>query len=188
MIFKYKQFLLLEGLFDISADKTKEEILVKIEKSIEEIQLFRQEIDETIVGTPMQELIDHIENKKLPKTVKDSTIYFIKLFYNKEFPFVYELLLKRSKEKLESGMSPEDVSKDAEYIKIINYLKNIIKKTINIDAEELDSLVDKFSIGIEKYKKDKEETRIMTPEDPYGEEDWGDISDEERWKKAFEET
>jgi hypothetical protein len=177
MILTYKEFI-VEGLFDI-VNKDKEEIIKNIETSFEEIKFFKDFIKQNSIDN----ILNSATNKNLPKTVKDSIIYLTKLFYDEEFPYNYERLLEFTKEKLESGMNPEEVQKEEVYIELMKTIEGSIRRVLKIKGKELDELLDKFSLGMKKYKKDKEESTKIIPEDPYGEEDWG--NEEDRWERAF---
>lgn len=58
-----------------------------------------------------------------------------------------------------------------------DYLDSKVEDILGIDIEEFNELSDKFRIGQKKFKKYKESSTKITPEDPYGEELWYDEID-----------
>jgi lipoate-protein ligase A len=186
-ILNYKQHKLMEEIInpEIPAQSV-EELIKGLEKNINDIDGVEEKLKE-LDQEDFDNMIEALKEQPLPETLKKYILATFKLFYNDEFRHEYKKLLLLTKDELSSGVSVEKMQEHPVIKDLTEKLENQMANILNINREELKELTLKMFGGIKKFAKSKEDASKITPEDPYGEEEWDDMSDEERMRKAFEE-
>jgi predicted ribosome-associated RNA-binding protein Tma20 len=188
---KFKNFINEEVLNKELVNNTWEEEMTAVQKQlneIEDLELRNLNIED------WNDLIFAVESatpEQLPITLKKMILLSLKLMMHEDFRKDYKTFLNYYKSKLEQCKSKNKT--DLLIIKddpmLIQYSKKIEKKMYDIlrlPKDELDELTSKYFGSIKKYKSSLEDSKRVTQEDPFGEETWDDLSDEERLRNSFE--
>jgi hypothetical protein len=186
-ILKYKHFTMNEELINTDIpDVPTEEILKQIQDNIDKIKQVEGTMDE-MDQEDFDEMLEALSEQPMPDIVKRYMINSMKVIYDKEIREDYLYVLITFKKKLLSGMTAVEVSEDEEFKKMASDLTNLMARKLNLSREELDALTGKFIAGAKKLAKIKSDASRTSSEDPYGEEEWDDTTEEEKMRKAFEE-
>lgn len=183
-VLKYKQYLIKEEIIntDIPSDISKEESLSQLQKVLVELDNI-----ESMDKEDLEELIEAVsETNELPIILKNQMINTLKLMMVDEFKNEYRKNILYVINRLNTDLEPKDVGTDKEINDRMSNLTNLMSKILNISKEELEEMTKKFLAGAKKYQDSKKSSIKHTPEDPFGEEEWDDTSEEDRLKKSFE--
>ena len=188
-ISNYKSFMLNEQNEQNeinNIDSVNMVIIKHMEQSLAEMNQLESQIDQI---DDIEDLIDDIETayKSVPETFRKAIIYGIRLAFNNDYRKLYSVYANKVIEKLKSGEDYNKMSKEEWHIKYMEDLGNLMQNILKIDNKELEELYKRFFAGASKFNKSKEESRKVSSEDPYGEEEWDGMSDEDRLKKSFED-
>jgi len=191
-ILNYKKFkimnLVKEEVFNVELppDTSTEEILQGILKTKTELKNFEEQIG-NFQDVNLNDVLEFLDESPLPKSMKEYTKTLYILLWNEEWRLNYHKLLDMIKKKLDDGLSPYKINEDPEVKSLSNMIEKQMSKILNLSKEELTEITNKFFGGLKKYRDLKQDSIKIVEEDPYGEEEWDDMSDEERLKKAFEQ-
>jgi len=183
---KYKEFI-NELINPKLVFKSKDEELAAVQKQLDDIdnteKMFKDYADQ------WEELRDDIFDQikeRFPKLAADTMILSLRFIEDDECRMKYKKLLNLYKSKLLSGIDLSLIVDDPIMKIKREEIEDLMAIKLDIDKEELKEMTKKFFGGIEKYNKNKEKEKIIAGEiDPYGEENWSDKTEEERWKEAF---
>jgi hypothetical protein len=185
-ILNYKQHrLITEEVFylHIDTNDTTEGVLKSCRNNMQEILNFMEELG----YLKLEDVVMGLKASPMPDDMKKYMVSVITLIYDKNFRATYVKLLDKIIDRLLNGLSPQDLKDDKEIIDISDSIKVQMEKILDVDDEELEKLTKQFVGGMEKYSKSKKDAIDVSDVDPYGEEEWDDLSYEERIKRAFED-
>lgn len=118
-------------------------------------------------------------NENAPPDYVNYMLNWIKLVYDRKFDEVYNIFLGIN-EMMQGS------NKELETLKELkDELYEIVFRVTKMNPEEFDNMSKKFHNFTEKFKENKEKSRIISDEDPFGEEEWDDDNPEERINKAW---
>lgn len=183
-VLKYKQYLIKEEVInsDVPTTVDKGQLISQLQKVLGELDTV-----ETMGKDDLEEMLEMIsESDELPVVVKKQMINTFKLMMVDEFRNEYRKILLYMIDRINNGLEPRDIGADKEVNDKMGNVTNLMSKILNISKEELEETTQKFFAGAKKYQDSKNASIKHTPEDPFGEEEWDDTSEEDRIKKAFE--
>ena len=121
------------------------------------------------------------QNENSPADYVNHMLNWFKLAYDNEFDQTYGYFL------IINGLIEPNDEKYLEKLKELkDKLYKIVYRVTKMKPEEFDSMNKKFHYFSEKMKENKEKSRIISVEDPYGEEEWDDDNPHDKIKKAWE--
>lgn len=178
-ILKFQKYFIKENYHH---DK-KNQIISQLQKSLDDLNTIENMEDEDL-----KDMIYGMKDLDLPVTLKKYMINSPKLMMNDEFKIEYKNILIYLINRLnnDQNIKIEDYENDEKIRNKYINLSNLMLKILNINKEELEELTNKFIIGSKKYQDLKNNSIKHTSEDPFGEENWDDTSEEDRLKKSFE--
>jgi len=185
---KYKHFLFKESLENnVESNVTSIEDMKKfIIQNIENIEKFKEAYSE-LDDYDKSALIDDLKQVSIPQTLKDYMLTSFQLMLDDNFRDYFETSLNIKLKKISSYKTVEELLNDPEIKMTEGVIMDMMSKILKKSKEEIIELTTKMLGGVSKFVKSSKDAMKITEEDPYGEETWDDMSDTERWYKAFDE-
>lgn len=180
-ILSYKYYMLMDSF---RLNEANEELIQSVEDQLQKLRQSGEQLVD-IDEDELNEIIEIYKAQPFPENFKKALIIGIKAAAQPELIKLNIKLFEEFIKSLKEGKTQEEATADVK--DIITELSNLMVQKLGITREELELVMGKYISGVKKYSKSKQDAAKVSDADPYGEEEWDGLSEEDRIRMAFEE-